>query len=231
MSEWGTISLLQTPLVSTPGADARLHTDTTWTETDRGMPIYWLNGARVADDYADFYDGVWADEANPTNGLGNPHSLAGTAPWTGTDHDGTELFNGTASRAIGQASVSVGGLGSTITGAGPLNGGVIFANTQERPIYGLWHVLVVDENLRLVTNFHQPSRDSLRHRRARGREGPALHHRAQLDRLRHQQHRGCDGCRHQYLPGHRRPLYHGHGRQPGPGGRASRHAQPGARHQ
>ena len=159
VSEWGTISLLQTPLLSTPGADARLHTDTTWTETDRGMPIYWLNGARVADDYADFYDGVWADEANPTNGLGNPHSLAGTAPWTGTDHDGTELFNGTASRAIGQASVSVGGLGSTITGAGPLNGGVIFANTQERPIYGLWHVLVVDENLRLVTNFHQPSRD------------------------------------------------------------------------
>ena len=121
------------------------------------MPIYWLNGARVADDYADFYDGVWADEANPTNGLGNPHSLAGTAPWTGTDHDGTELFNGTASRAIGQASVSVGGLGSTITGAGPLNGGVIFANTQERPIYGLWHVLVVDENLRLVTNLLQLS--------------------------------------------------------------------------
>ena len=160
MSEWGAISLLQTPLVSTPGADARLHTDTTWTETDRGMPIYWLNGARVADDYADFYDGVWADEANPTNGLGNPHSLAGTAPWTGTDHDGTELFNGTASRAIGQASVSVGGLGSTITGAGPLNGGVIFANTQERPIYGLWHVLVVDENLRLVTNLLQPGSTS-----------------------------------------------------------------------
>ena len=160
VSEWGAISLLQTPLVSTPGADARLHTDTTWTETDRGMPIYWLNGARVADDYADFYDGVWADEANPTNGLGNPHSLAGTAPWTGTDHDGTELFNGTASRAIGQASVSVGGLGSTITGAGPLNGGVIFANTQERPIYGLWHVLVVDENLRLVTNLLEPDSTS-----------------------------------------------------------------------
>ena len=160
VSEWGAISLLQTPLVSTPGADARLHTDTTWTETDRGMPIYWLNGARVADDYADFYDGVWADEANPTNGLGNPHSLAGTAPWTGTDHDGTELFNGTASRAIGQASVSVGGLGSTITGAGPLNGGVIFASTEERPIYGLWHVLVVDENLRLVTNLPQPGSTS-----------------------------------------------------------------------
>ena len=156
VSEWGSISLLQTPLVSTPGADARLHTDTTWTATDRGVPIYWLNGARVADDYADFYDGVWADEANPTNSLGNPHSLAGNAPWTGTDHDGTELFNGTASRAIGQASVSVGGLGSTLDGAGPLNGGVIFASTEERPIYGLWPVMVVDENLRLFNNYGQP---------------------------------------------------------------------------
>ena len=156
MRAWGPVSLLQTALVSTPGADARLLTDTSWTETDRGMPIYWLNGARVADDYADFYDGTWADEANPTNEIGEPHSLAGNAPWTGTDHDGTELFNGTASRAIGQASVSVGGLGSTITGAGPLNGGVIFASSEERPIYGLWHVMVVDENLRLINNYDQP---------------------------------------------------------------------------
>ena len=156
MRAWGPISLLQTALVSTPGADARLLTDTSWTETDRGMPIYWLNGARVADDYADFYDGTWADEANPTNEIGQPHSLAGNAPWTGTDHDGTELFNGTASRAVGQASVSVGGLGSTITGAGPLNGGVIFASSEERPLYGLWHVMVVDENLRLINNYDQP---------------------------------------------------------------------------
>ena len=189
VSEWGSISLLQTPLVSTPGADARLHTDTTWTATDRGVPIYWLNGARVADDYADFYDGVWADEANPTNSLGNPHSLAGNAPWTGTDHDGTELFNGTASRAIGQASVSVGGLGSTLDGAGPLNGGVIFASTEERPIYGLWPVLVVDENLRLVNNLRSTGLRERWQRQPRGREGPALHHGAQLKRLRHRRHR------------------------------------------
>ncbi len=159
MREWGRITLGQTALVSTPGADARQHTDTTWTSTDRGVPIYWLNGARVADDYADFYDGVWADEANPTNNIGEPHSLADPAPWTGTDHDGTELFNGNASRALGQASVSVGGPGSTIPGAGPLNGGVIFAKTQERPLYSLWHVLVVGENLRLVDNTHVPAAD------------------------------------------------------------------------
>ena len=147
------VRLRQRALVSTAGADARLYTDTTWTSTDLGVPIYWINGARVADDYQDFYDGIWADEANPMNGFGEPRSLAGTAPWTGTDHDGTELFNGTASRAMGQASVSVGGPGSTIPGAGPLNGGVIFASTEERPVYGLWHVMVIDENLRLAGNL------------------------------------------------------------------------------
>ena len=152
LEQWDSIGVGQRPLLSLPGAHARLITDTTWTETDRGVPIYWLNGARVADDYADFYDGTWADEANPTNGLGNARSLAGTAPWTGTNDDGTELFDGAASRAVGQASVSVGGLGSTIPGAGPLNGGAAFASTQERPLYGLWHVMVVDEDLRLGSN-------------------------------------------------------------------------------
>ena len=227
VSEWGPISLGQTALVSTPGADARLLTDTSWTETDRGMPIYWLNGARVADDYADFYDGTWADEANPTNGIGQPHSLAGNAPWTGTDHDGTELFNGTASRAVGQASVSVGGLGSTIPGAGPLNGGVIFASTEERPLYGLWHVLVVDENLRLINNHGQPESAS------DGSDSRAAV-RAQLFTTGPNSSgygiggiEFANGSDIDPFPGHRRPLYHGHGRRPGPGGRASRHAQPG----
>ena len=141
MSAWGTISLGHTALVSTPGADARQYTDTTWTSTDRGVPIYWLNGARVADDYADFYDGTWADEANPKDAKGDPVSLADPAPWTGTDHDGTELFNGAASRAMGQATVGVGGLGSSAVGAGPLNGAAAFASTEERPLYGLWHLL------------------------------------------------------------------------------------------
>ena len=160
VSAWGAITLGHTALVSTPGADARLITDTTWTSTDRGVPIYWLNGARVADDYADFYDGDWADEDNPTNDIGNPRSLAGTAPWTGTDHDGTELFDGAASRAMGQATVGVGGLGSTAAGVGPINGRAPFASTQERPIYSLWHVMVIDENRRLVTNRNQVSRNS-----------------------------------------------------------------------
>ena len=149
----GGVGLLQRALVSTAGADARLYTDTTWTGTDLGVPIYWVNGARVADDYPDFYDGAWADEANPMNGFGEPRSLASTAPWTGTGHDGTELLDGGASRAVGQSMVGVGALDSAVTGAGPLAGGGTFASTEERPVYGLWHVMVIDENLFLAGNL------------------------------------------------------------------------------
>ena len=28
-------------------------------DLDGGLAIYWLNGAKAADDYADFYDGNW----------------------------------------------------------------------------------------------------------------------------------------------------------------------------
>ena len=155
LSLWGSPAPWQRALVSTPGADARLHADTTWTSDDRGVPIYWVNGAKVADDYADFYDGDWDDEANPKNGLGEPRSLAGTAPWTGTDHYGAELFDGAASRAMGQSTVGIGAPGSTANGTGPLNGGAAFASTEERPLYGLWHVMVISENTRLITNIGQ----------------------------------------------------------------------------
>ena len=40
---------------STRAVDARDNTGTTGT----GVPIYWLNGRKVANNYADFYDGSW----------------------------------------------------------------------------------------------------------------------------------------------------------------------------
>ena len=51
---------------STRAVDARDNTETTGT----GVPIYWLNGDKVADNYADFYDGSWDQEASIiTNGV------------------------------------------------------------------------------------------------------------------------------------------------------------------
>ena len=58
----------------TPAVDAQDNTGTNTNTDGAGVLIYWLNGTKVADDNADFYDGDWDDEANDkdqsgTNGL------------------------------------------------------------------------------------------------------------------------------------------------------------------
>ena len=52
------------PVVSTRLIDAREITGTTYTADDKGVPIFWLEGNKVADDYEDFWDGDWDDESN-----------------------------------------------------------------------------------------------------------------------------------------------------------------------
>ena len=102
--------------------DARDNTKTTYTTTDKGVPIYWLNGAKAADQYEDFYDGSWDDEANDKNesGTNGPDtSQAGNWPLTGCSHDGTEQW------PLGASQVSVGRPNSSGSGHGPL-----FANAQ-----------------------------------------------------------------------------------------------------
>ena len=46
----------------TADVDATANTGTVGT----GEPVYWLDGAKAADDYADFYDGSWDAEAPQT---------------------------------------------------------------------------------------------------------------------------------------------------------------------
>ena len=78
---------------STEAVHARNNTSTTYTSSDKGVPIYWLNGDRVADDYEDFYDGSWDNK----NGRGKNESGNGFSSsswiWTGTDNDGTGSGN------------------------------------------------------------------------------------------------------------------------------------------
>ncbi len=131
---------------STQGTDARDNTGTTFTNADKGVPIYWLNGTKVADEYEDFYDGSWDDEANDKNesGTNGPDtSDSSNYPATGSDHDGTEAFIGTASRALGASFVRVGLPNSSITGDGPLGSSSSTAGTTARPLYGLSDVLTV----------------------------------------------------------------------------------------
>ena len=54
----------------TADVDARDNTYTTYTASAKGVPIYWLNGTKAADDYEDFYDESWDDEANDRNESG-----------------------------------------------------------------------------------------------------------------------------------------------------------------
>ena len=126
----------------TAAVDARDNTSTTYTATDKGVPIYWLNGAKAADQYEDFYDGSWDDEANDknesgTNGLDT--SLSDNYPFTGCEHDGTEGFNFVnISLGLGGSSGSaVGRPNSSATNTGPINGDTGATPGLTRPLYGL----------------------------------------------------------------------------------------------
>ena len=124
----------------TAAVDARDNTKTTYTTTDKGVPIYWLNGAKAADEYEDFYDGSWDDEANDknesgTNGLDT--SLNDNWPLTGCDHDGTEEF------ALGSSQVRVGRPNSSGSDHGPLSSDSLLGASLTRPLYGLSAVFEV----------------------------------------------------------------------------------------
>ena len=119
----------------TAAVDARDNTRTTYTSSDKGLRIYWLNGNNLADDYEDFYDGDWDDQANPKTEAGS--STSATTMWTGCDEDGTESFTSSGiSRALGKEFVAQGVLNHASLGPvgdSALNGG----KNGSRPFYGL----------------------------------------------------------------------------------------------
>ena len=119
---------------STSAVDARDNTRTTGT----GVPIYWLNGSKVADNYPDFYDGSW-DNPNP----GNDESGA-SHDFTSTD----EIFTGSQSGGTNAGSASLGGTTHSRVGqpgAGtPINDGSSSAEkTLSRAFYGISPVFEV----------------------------------------------------------------------------------------
>ena len=126
------------PVASTRSFDARELSRTTYTEENKGVPIYWMLGSRVADDYEDFWDGTWDDETNLRDQQGNLITVS-NGVWTGSAADGTELIVNGVSHAMGEPQVGYGA-----PGAGPIHSGLTAANTEERHLYGL------SENFRIV---------------------------------------------------------------------------------
>ena len=127
----------------TSSTDAHDNTDTTGT----GVPIYWLGGDKVADNYADFYDGDWDEEANDKNesGTDGPDtSQLANYPWTGCNHDGTEEFDLLGgSEALGRSLVSIGRPNDSTAGNGPLDSSAVATSSNTRPFYGLSEIFQV----------------------------------------------------------------------------------------
>ena len=136
-----------TALGSTATTDARDNTHTTGT----GVPIYWLGGSKVADDYADFYDKSWDDETNPRNENGSP--VRHTKYWTGSNHNGTKH----TSFSLGSEVAAVRGI---LDGSGadqsPLNGGGTDVYSSPRwlsPMFAISPVFVAGGATEAVASF------------------------------------------------------------------------------
>ena len=130
---------------STRPVDARDNTETTGT----GVPIYWLNGDQVADNYADFYDGSWAQEASMRTESGSTvAAVLVTGVWTGSAHDGTEGTGGGFSNALGSnRGVTVGRPNGSNFGDGPLSSTTSSNRNGEAELYGLSSVFRVNHPL------------------------------------------------------------------------------------
>ena len=104
-------------------------TDNTGT-TGTGVPIYWLDGDKVADDYADFYDGSW-DSRSPTTETG--------ASVTTTSTDG--VITGCTSIGTDGGFALGDGLSASMGNPSASNSGLYSANfsplANSRRLYGL----------------------------------------------------------------------------------------------
>ena len=124
-------------LASTATVDARDNTATTGT----GVPIYWLGGAKVADDYADFYDGSWGSTAY-RNESGNTFSVSLNV-WTGSRGDGTEYVFWGTSYALGTSVSVVGDPACAEAGDGALAVAATWNTSVAEHLYALSPVITV----------------------------------------------------------------------------------------
>ena len=118
---------------STATVDARDHVGATGT----GVPIYWLGGAKVADDYGDFWDGSWdANQSSDRRNRLGQASDAGTQtdwPWTGTKNDGTR-----SAHPLGSSTPTRGAFGSN----SPIEHQTGALRSQQHAFYALSPVFV-----------------------------------------------------------------------------------------
>ena len=137
-------------LGTTATVNARDHTETR--ATDTSAPIYYLNGGKVADDYAGLYDGTGWDSDVPRDEsgevIGEIHAYypleSDPEVWTGTNSDGTAGDNGSLAAFLGFHNP---GHSTNIVFGRPRNPGGelrsgIFSRGLSFSLYGLSEVFV-----------------------------------------------------------------------------------------
>ena len=117
-------------LISTSSVDARDNTATTGT----GVAVYWLGGEKVADDYADLYDGDWDSVSGKTESGTDYTGLV----WTG----GNKAGQRSGERYAGAAEVRLGDLGDATLA---LSSPTARASGGSYPIYALSPLITVAE--------------------------------------------------------------------------------------
>lgn len=93
-------------LINTRDTSIWDNTDTGYDYSGQGPPIYWVNGDRVADDYADFYDGDW------------PHNDHSVKKADGSTQLFSKYYTGTYDRNTGRADGHLVMQGTFATGMG-----------------------------------------------------------------------------------------------------------------
>ncbi len=126
---------------STATVDADDHNDADTTNDGTGEKIFWLDGDKVADDYADFWDNSWDDPTSPTDESGSVVDIRSSFQqyFTGTDTGGNKL----SSRLLGTNTPGTGSLSKTVAG---LQTPIRFGSgdtTSDYPFYGLSMPLTV----------------------------------------------------------------------------------------
>ena len=125
-------------VASTAAVDARDNTGT-------GVPIYWLNGAKVADDYAGFYDGSWDDEANRKDENGEQRTVR--IVFTGSNPNGTAIPAQESTQGVsgplGNSLITTGRLDDDDAEDGPISSEQVNTSSFENPFYALSPVFKV----------------------------------------------------------------------------------------
>ena len=131
-------------------------TNTNTGSSDTAAPIYWLNGAKVADNYSDLYDGTWDSNAPKyPSGANAPTTGVSSETFVGCLKNGTKKSNNT----LGEESVTTGFPG--VASFGISDSTTFKVNT--RRYYGLSGIFEVASGSTviggagvLVTNLSEP---------------------------------------------------------------------------